>query len=173
MYGNGVPFSSPGNGIFRADSFRAVSGNRGRPRSLHRHVAHIVERHFAVFDFSADDSKPIARGVMRSPELFFCRSTRFAPLSVIGTPKSFRALNAAPDPFRAFGRAGKRDGECTSGFRSEMATDRLVSYDIFAIFMAARKNVPGFRAGRKVSIAARRSAPFGCRERYESFRANR
>ena len=76
-----MPFSSPGNGIFRADSFRAVSGNRGRPRSLHRYIAHIVERHFAVFDFSADDSKPIARGVMRSPELFFCRSTRFAPLA--------------------------------------------------------------------------------------------
>lgn len=52
---------------------------------------------------------------------------------------------------------------------SEMATDRLVSYDIFAIFMAARKNVPGFRAGRKVSIAARRSAPFGCRERIRIF----
>ena len=43
VYGNGVPFSSPGNGIFRADSFRAVSGNRGRPRSLHRHVDYIVE----------------------------------------------------------------------------------------------------------------------------------
>ena len=54
-----------------------------------------------------------------------------------------------------------------------MATDRLDTYDIFAIFMAARKNVPGFRAGRKVSIVAWRAVPFGCWERYESFRANR
>ena len=100
-----MPFSSPGNGIFRADSFRAVSGNRGRPRSLHRHVAHIVERHFAVFDFSADDSKPIARGVMRSPELFL----PFDPICAA-------IRNRDPEIFSGFKRrAGRRTLSVPSG----------------------------------------------------------
>ena len=144
------------------------------------------ERHFSCgflsagilcSDFSTCDSRPYRAGCPGDLEIwrfgdleiwrfgdFSCRSIPFAPLSVAGIPKPFRmeALCRTADFFRGLPEGeGNRVKNIWSGSEVK-TTDRLVLDDIFAIFMAVRKNVAVPEAERGTPIAARRSVPLGC-----------